>query len=41
MKILISLNYEKMNECKLVYQGRALNNKAEPLRTALNGAEPI
>lgn len=41
MKILISLNYEKMNECKLVYQGRTLNNKTEPLRNVLNGTEPI
>jgi hypothetical protein len=32
MQILISLNYEKMNECKLVFKGKSLNNKALFLR---------
>ena len=41
MKIIISLNYEKMNECKLFYQGRALNNKEEHLRNVFTGTEPF
>jgi hypothetical protein len=39
IKVIISLNYDKMNECKLVYQGRPLNNKAEILRNIMNGSD--
>jgi hypothetical protein len=28
-----------MNECKLVYQGRSLNNKAETLRNIMSAAD--
>lgn len=30
-----------MSECKLVYQGKSLTNKSEPLRSALSGASPV
>jgi hypothetical protein len=30
-----------MNECKLTYQGRALNNKAEVLRNIAGAADTI
>ena len=42
-QVLISLSFEKMSECKLVYKGTTLANKAMPLREIMdpNGTNEI
>lgn len=36
---MVSLNYERMNDCKLVYKGNTLNNKNQPLREVMDPNE--
>lgn len=39
-KVIISLNYEKMNECKLVFQGKPLIDKNQYLRDIMDPNGP-
>lgn len=36
---MISLNYERMGDCKLVYKGNTLTNKNQPLREVMDANE--
>ncbi len=36
MQVIISLNYEKMNECRLVFNGKPLLDKTKNLRDIMD-----